>query len=205
MPENSSIAPPPPAHALAHPLDEFYADLGLPLLPMTAVDGAAVPEPYKTLLVHQDDMTPTLEGFYGGNLLLKVLGRRRKNRTYSREVVLLLEGTNQPVEFGAIKIDLALFPDKARAEILREELPLGRILREHAIAHSSRPRAFLRLASDRLINSALDLTGAQVLYGRCNSLLDPRGRSLAEVVEILPVSARPSAAAHPSKRGPHQR
>jgi hypothetical protein len=106
-----------------------------------------------------------------------------------------LDGTNQPAEFGAIKIDLSLFARAARSEILREELPLGRILREHNVPHTSRPRAFLRLASDRFINTALGLTGAQVLYGRRNSLLDPEGRSLAEIVEILPVAAKPGSGA----------
>jgi len=195
MPDETSIAPPaspPLAFSLAHPLDEFYAVEGQPLLPMTGVDGAAVPEPYKTLLVHQNDMTPTLESFYGRNLHLKMLGRRSKGGCYYREVVLLLDGTNQPAEFGAIKIDLALFTPAARSEILREELPLGRILREYNVPHTSRPRAFLRLASDHFINAALGLTGAQVLYGRRNSLLDPEGRSLAEIVEILPVAAKPA-------------
>jgi chorismate-pyruvate lyase len=198
MPDKTSVAPPlspPPSFSLAHPLDEFYAEAGQPLLPMTAVEGVAVPEPYKTLLVHQNDMTPTLESFYGRNLHLKVLGRRSKGGCYYREVVLVVDGTDQPAEFGAIKIDLALFEAAARSEILREELPLGRILREHKVPHASRPRAFLRLASDRFINTALGLTGAQVLYGRRNSLLDPQGRSLAEIVEILPVAAKPADSA----------
>ena len=41
-----------------------------------------------------------------------------------------------------------------------------------------------------LINDALKLTGAQVLYGRRNTLFDPKGRSLAEIVEILPPTPR---------------
>ncbi|MDB6111741.1 MAG: hypothetical protein JWR69_3491 [Pedosphaera sp.] len=193
MPDNASIAPaaPTPASfALVHPLDEFYKLAGQPLPPLVAVDGEAVPEPYKRLLVHQNDMTPTLEAFYRGRLHLQVLGRRQKDDSYFREVILLLNATNQPVEFGAIKINLALFPPAAREQILKEELPLGHILEECKILHTSRPRAFLRLASDRLISEVLKLTGAQMLYGRRNTLFDPQGFPLAEIVEILPVAGK---------------
>jgi hypothetical protein len=191
MPNRSSLAPPQQSAAdfvLAHPLDEFYAMAGLALPPLVPVDGEAVPEPYRRLLVHQDDMTPTLEKFYRRRLHLHVLGRRRKDDSYYREVTLLLDGTDQPVEFGAIRINLALFDPVAREEILKEKLPLGAILREKVIAHSSRPRAFIRLATDPFINDVLKLSGAQMLFGRRNSLLDPRGRPLAEIVEILPTA-----------------
>ena len=86
---------------IAHPLDEFYAQMGLTLPPLQEVDGEAVPQPYKQLLVHHDDMTPTLENFHGCDIHLRLLGRRRKRDQYFREVVLLLDGTDEPVEFGA--------------------------------------------------------------------------------------------------------
>jgi chorismate-pyruvate lyase len=176
--------------SLVHPLDDFYARAGQPLPPLNEVDGEAVPEPYKTLLVHQKDMTPTLEKFYHQNIHLRLIGRRRSGDDYFREVVLLLDGNDQPVEFGAIKISLGLFPAAAREQILEERRPLGHILEAGRIPHISRPRAFIRVASDPLINDALKLTGAQVLYGRRNTLLDPQGRSLAEIVEILPPAQR---------------
>src|SRR5579862_2171781 len=108
------------ASSLVHPLDEFYAAAHLPLPPLNEIDGEAMPEPYKSLLVHQRDMTPTLEKFHRRSIHLQVLGRRRKADAYFREVVLRLDETNQPVEFGAIKINLDLFPATAREEILNE-------------------------------------------------------------------------------------
>ena len=174
------------AARLAHPLDEFYAQMGLTLPPLQQVDGEAVPQPYRQLLVHRDDMTPTLEKFHGRDIHLRLLGRRRKGSGYFREVVLLLDGTDQPVEFGAIKIYLDRFGAEARRQILEEQRPLGHILHECGVKHRSRPKAFLRLASDHFINDALQLTGANVLYGRRNTLYDPQDRPLAEIVEILP-------------------
>ena len=172
--------------ALVHPLDEFYARAGQPLPPLNPLDGEAVPEPFKTLLVHQNDMTPTLEQFHRQDIHLRVIGRRLEGNEYFREVVLLLDSNDQPVEFGAIKINLDLFPPAARRQILEERRPLGHILEECGIPHASRPRAFLRVASDPLINEALKLSGAHVLFGRRNTLFDPQGNALAEIVEILP-------------------
>jgi len=173
------------AFSIIHPLDEFYARSAVSLPPCEQIDGELVPEPYKTLLVHQNDMTPTLEEFYGHTLHLRVLGREQRGNEYFREVVLQLEGSDQPVEFGAIKIHLERFSPTVRRRILKEQWPLGHILKDFAIAHTSRPAAFLRVASDPLINSALGLTGAQVLFGRRNTLFNPAKRPLAEIVEIL--------------------
>src|SRR5206468_2046961 len=152
----------------AHPLDEFYARAGLPLPPLTQIDGEAMPEPYKGLLVHRNDMTPTLEKFHRQQIHLRVLGRERKGQQYFREVVLLLDGNDEPVEFGAIKMNLDLFAATVREQILAEQRPLGHILAAHNVPHRSQPSAFLRLASDPLINQALKLSGAQLLFGRHN-------------------------------------
>jgi chorismate-pyruvate lyase len=171
---------------IIHPLDAFYAEAGLHLPPYTQVDPESVPEPYAGLLVHRTDMTPTLEKFHGQAIHLRVLRSWRKADEYFREVVLVLDGNDEPVEFGAIKINLDLFSQVVRDHILTEHQPLGHILEEHKVPHRSEPCGFLRLASDPLINRALNLSGAQVLYGRRNNLLDAPGRPLAEIVEILP-------------------
>jgi chorismate-pyruvate lyase len=181
-----SAEPNIPTALLIQPLDEFYAAAGQPLPPWQAIEGEEMPEPYKTLLVHRDDMTPTLEKFHSGTIHLRMLSRRRADSEYSREVVLQLNGTNKPVEFGAIKIFLDLYPAAAREAILGEHRPLGTILHDCAIAHTSRPKGFLKIASDRLIADVLGFNGAHTLYGRRNTLLDSEGRPLAEIVEILP-------------------
>ena len=178
--------PAPAGYSISHPLDEFYAQMGLTLPPLQEVDGEAVPQPYRRLLVHNNDMTPTLKKFHERHIHLRLLGRRRKRDQYFREVVLLLDGSDEPVEFGAIMINLNLFTPEAREHILEEQRPLGHIMQECGVRHSSRPKAFLRLASDQFINQALQLSGAHVLYGRRNTLFDPQERALAEIVEILP-------------------
>jgi len=180
------VHPAATALPIAYPLDDFYAQQGLVLPRIEAVDGAEVPEPYRRLLVHQDDMTPTLEKFHGDIIHLKVLSRQQRDGFYFREVVLLLDKTDRPVEFGAIKLNLNLFAPAARQMILGEREPVGHILRDHAVEHASRPKAYLRVQSDAFINDALRLTGSHILFGRRNTHFDPQGRPLAEIVEILP-------------------
>jgi chorismate-pyruvate lyase len=171
---------------IAHPLDEFYARARQPMPALQLIDAEEIPLPYKHLLVHENDMTSTLEHFHEDRIHLRVLNRQQRDDAYSREVVLELDETNTPVEFGAIKIHLASFPQMARDRILEAHWPLGRVLKEFGIPYISRPKAFLRIASDRLISGALKLSGTHRLYGRCNRLSDPKGNPLAEIVEILP-------------------
>ena len=171
---------------IAYPLDDFYAQAGRPLPQIKSVDGDSVPEPFKSLLVHQNDMTPTLEAFYGERIHVEVMHRQQRDDYYFREVVLTTDGSKKPVEFGAIKINLGLFPPPARLRILEERTPLGTILADYHVTHTSRPKAFLHIVSDDFINKALKLDGEHVLYGRRNTLWDPQQRALAEIVEILP-------------------
>lgn len=168
------------------PLAEFYAQAGQPMPRIERIDGTRMPEPYRTLLVHEDDMTPTLERHHGSVIHLRVLRSERNGHHYHREVVLLLEESNRPVEFGANRVALELYPAAARELILKEYVPLGTILGRFQIRHTCHPSAYLRLVADALISSELKVREGEVLYGRRNTLRDPQGRTLSEIVEILP-------------------
>lgn len=167
------------------PLADLYRLADLPLPRITSVDPAAMPEPQRTLLVHANDMTPTLERHYGARIHLEVLRSVQQDGFYFREVVLHLDGSERAVEFGANKVTLNLFPADARRLILGERVPLGTILEDFNIAHTCHPSAYLRVGSDDLISESLGLAGSHELYGRRNTLRDPEGRVLSEVVEIL--------------------
>ena len=170
----------------AYPLSEFYARAKLPLPRIETIAGEAVPEPFKSLLVHSNDMTPTLEGFHKSDIHLEIVSRERRGDFYFREVVLRLNGDDRAVEFGANKVYLGRFPDEAQDLILQEEIPLGRILADCGVAHRTETRAFLRLDSDGLITEKFGLGAPVVLYGRKAVISDLQGRPLSEIVEILP-------------------
>lgn len=176
--------------SFTHPLDDFYEHAGLNLPRIDVIPGPSVPQPYQQLLVHEGDMTPALEKFYGATIHLEVLRREQRGDFYFREVVLHTDDKDQRVEFGAIKMFLDLFPVAARHDILAERLPLGSILAKYKIQHNSRPKGYLRIHSDKFINQSLGLTGSHILYGRRNTLSNPEGHPLAEIVEILPPATR---------------
>lgn len=168
------------------PLDDFYARSGLPLPPFEVIPGDTVPEPYRTLLVHERDMTPTLAEYHKSDIHIEVLDRRRRGSAYFREVILRLDHDERPVEFGANKISLDLVAAEVQRLILAEHLPLGQILKVLGVPHHGRPHAFFRVKSDHLMNRAFGLTAPAVLYGRRNTLWDLEGRALSQIVEILP-------------------
>lgn len=174
------------AQTYAYPLSEFYAHAKLPLPAIEVVPGEAVPEPFKSLLVHHNDMTPTLETFHRSDIHLEIVSRERRGEFYFRQVVLRLNGSEQPVEFGANKVYLGSFPDEARDLILQEHVPLGRILKECGIQHRTEAKGFLRVMPDTLIREKFDLPQPIALYGRKAVICDRRGRPLSEIVEILP-------------------
>lgn len=175
-----------PVQANTYPLSEFYAHAKRPPPHIEFVPGEQVPEPFKSLLVHHNDMTPTLEAFHKSDIHLEIVSRERRGDFYFREVVLRLHHTELPVEFGANKVYLGRFPEEARDLILQEYVPLGRILKDCRIQHRTEAKAFLRVQSDELIGEKFELTESAVLYGRKAVISDMQGRPLSEIVEILP-------------------
>jgi chorismate-pyruvate lyase len=162
----------------------------LPLPQIEQLNGDALPEPYRNLLVHSADMTPTLEDFYQRRLALTVLSREVMSEEYLREVVLKLADDGQAVEYGVIRICLGHLPGPARQRVLQEQRPMGNILQSEGIPHISWPQAFFRVLSDSHTSAVLRLPEPCELYGRRNVLLDGSRRLLAEVIEILaPVEA----------------
>ncbi len=168
------------------PLAHFYtaADKAIPAVWEIAVE--EVPQPYRQLLVHERDMTSTLERFYGTRTHLRVLRSATRAGVYEREVVLQLDGSRRPVEFGALTVHLELLPAKVQAIIKEGHRPFGGVLVENGIQFSSHPKAFIRVEPDGVIGRALELNQPAQLYGRCNALYDAQHRVLADIVEILP-------------------
>lgn len=149
-----------------------------------ALAGADLPEPYRRLLDHERDMTGTLEEFWGAPVDLRPLEMRRDGELLLRRVVLVA-GT-RPVEYGAIRIHLDAFQEPARSRIEEARTPFGAILREHGLEHRCQARSFFRVAADRRTCAELELPEPSVLYGRLAHLTGAGGRTLAQVVELLP-------------------
>jgi chorismate-pyruvate lyase len=144
-----------------------------------------MPEPYRGLLVHHGDMTSRLEAFFGGQIIIEVLHCEHTPDAYRREVVLHIESTGLPVEYGAIEIDLGAFHGELRQLVLEHHLPLGGLLNRFGIRYRSEPKGFIALGSDAVMQQVFGMPDAREFYGRCNVLLGEDGRTLARIVEVL--------------------
>lgn len=168
-------------------LQEFYpGDPGVAPFEMMTIAADLMPEPERSLLVHDRDMTSTLTRFHGDQLRLDVLDRRLHDDHLARHIVLRTVSEHRPVEYGAIRIRFDGLDEDVLAKILEGEQPLGGILNEHNVGYKSCPGGFFRIRATDLMADVLELPGASWLYGRCNCLSASGGRNIAEVVEILP-------------------
>ena len=145
-----------------------------------------LPEPYRSLLVHERDMTGTLERYRGQAMLLHTIERVITPDRVVRHVELRGAEDKQAAEFGAIEISLDQFEVGPREEVLEGELPLGTILKKAEMDFVSRPIAYFRIKPGASVRHSFGVPAEGWLYGRCNQLLALNGRTIADVVEILP-------------------
>lgn len=175
-------------------LEWFYTRRQLPLPRVAQLGGGLVPQPYRRLLVHSSDMTPTLEEFFAERVGLGVITRELHGESYLREVVLHVGDPQRPVLYGVIRILLDHLPPTVRTSVLREQEPLGSILQRECVPHLSWPQSFFRAEPDSHMTRILRLRNSLPLYGRRNVLVDGTRRLLAEVLEVLaPVPRREGA------------
>ncbi len=175
-------------------LAEFYSEMAAPLaIDAMMVVPEAIPQPQRSLLVHDHDMTSTLARFHGEPIELRVLDCKLSRDHYRRHIVLETAHSRRPAEYGAIRVNLPLLTETARTEVLQARGPLGGILTAHGITFRCCPGAYFKILSNELINESLRLDEAKWLYGRCNCLSDAGGRTMAEVIEILPPWNKPEA------------
>lgn len=174
------------------PLQFFYAREGMPLPKIRFIGGDEMPEPEKTLLVHDTDMTPKLADYHDSALVLRLLQKEFNDDYLLRLVDLVTVGEGKIVEFGAIGIRVEAFPKRVRGLIRDCVLPLGGILKDEKVPHSGKPGAYFEVCADKLISEALQEPLGARLYGRCNQLMDKDKLVLADIVEILPAKGEPN-------------
>jgi len=175
----------PQTRDILYPLSAFDHVSGGGVTSAAFLEAEEMPEPYRTLLAHDRDMTGTLETFFKQPMTLKVYVKRVEGDFLYRQVTLLGTQDGRPKEFGAIRIDLSCFEGETRSLVAAGEVPLGRVLREHGVAYVSNPSAFLKVDPDELLCDALNVTQGP-LYGRKNELTTPGGHAIAQIIEILP-------------------
>jgi hypothetical protein len=169
-----------------HPLDLAYRRAGLEPPGATAIAPDRIPQPYRSLLVHQRDMTLTLEAHFGGRVVLRPLSTFVSGPWYYRRVLLAQEYSGRPVEMGAIRMKLAALPRKVQVEIRRNRVPLGRILRDGGVDFTSMPREFFAVTPNPEMMGVFWMREPRTLYGRRTEVL-LGDRAIGDIVEVLPL------------------
>ncbi len=172
-------------HALA-PLNVLRQHAQRADLVFTPLASRHIPPPYHRLLVHDRDMTQTLETFHGDGVHLDVQHSMHVGSAYVREVTLNLDRCGTPVEYGAIHLFLDRFSADVRSDILANTRPLGALLNTSPLEVSHMPGPFFSVVPDDAIQQMLNAETSAPLYGRCNMIRDSQGAPIAQVVEILP-------------------
>lgn len=148
------------------------------------LEGAAMPQPYRRLLVHDHHMTVTVEQFYGDAVDVKVLDRRRVGDVYARKILLTLKGTAKVVQFGIVSINLTMLTPKVADEIVSETTPLGRVLIQNNVLRTVRPVSFFSADPCPTMCGWFGLERPETVYGRLGVIYTDHEPAI-RVAEIL--------------------
>lgn len=181
---SSKTRPRVSSNGILFPLDFVYARSGVALPHAEVIEAGSIPQPYRSLLVHTSDMTLTLERHFGGRVALRPLVIFSRGVWYFRRVLLAHEETGRPVEMGAIRIKVGAFADPIRRQILKGDVPLGRVLREGGVRFESRPKAFLAITPNAEMMGVFWMPEPNRLYGRRTEMTH-NGAKIGDIVEVL--------------------
>ncbi len=175
-----------PSYQFSEYLQEILDQRGISPPDFRWLEGSSMPQPFRDLLVHENDMTSTLEKYHQSPIGLEVLQVSHEEGDYVREVILNKRSTGEPVEYGAIDIVLDHFPLPEKQAIVSGNEPLGGIMNQMEHPYFSRPKGFFSLLAPRICQGRFRCGETQELFGRYNQLLNAKDETLASIIEILP-------------------
>jgi chorismate-pyruvate lyase len=162
-------------------LHAFFGETALPK--SKGVAGATLPEPYRTLLVHNHHMTVTLEEHHKSPLRVVPYRVQRTGEIYGRKLDLL-RSDGKTVMTGIMLINFTFCDATVRDEILSEKKPLGRILIEHGVLREVAAAAFVRIAADDPLVARFNLSNPRPAYGRLAEILC-NGKPAIDLLEVV--------------------
>jgi chorismate-pyruvate lyase len=148
------------------------------------VSAGEIPQPYHRLLVHTHHMTVTVEEFYHAPVDVRILASRRGGNEYARKILLTEQSAGRVVQFGMVRINLAVCPEPVRAEIIEGKTPLGRVLIRHNMLRRIEPVAYLRVTLSPEMAGWFGAAPGATTFGRLG-VIYTGDRPAVEVLEIL--------------------
>ncbi len=149
-----------------------------------SVTATEMPEPYRSLLVHNHHMTVTVERFYADTVDVKVIESRTDFGFYCRKILLTLTHTGRVVQLGIVRINLSLLAPIVREQIVEEKTPLGRVLIQNEVLREVQPTGFVSVKPDRQLCDWFKTSASTTLYGRLG-IIHTDGKPAIEVLEVL--------------------
>lgn len=154
----------------------------------------AVPAEARHLLDHHGHMTVTMERHHGCEVMLCVLDEAVSvdhGGRYAREI-LLARPDGVVVQYGIVRIDMAVIPPAVAAEVRAGRKPLGRIMLAAGLLCAVHEVSLLRIEPGPRLVAAFGLHGdVAEAFGRVAEIL-VAGRPAIELLEI--VAPDPTAA-----------
>lgn len=143
-----------------------------------------MPEPYRSLLVHEHHMTVTVEAHHGDLVDVQILERKHEGESYSRKILLTLQKTGKVVQFGIVRVDLSFCTPEVRQKIIDGNIPFGRILIEHNVMRRIEPKRYLRLTPGPKMMEWFNMDECKPVYGRL-AYIHCNEKPAVELLEVV--------------------
>jgi chorismate-pyruvate lyase len=161
----------------------FYQDPSL-LGDFQQISPSSVPENYRVLLDHTNHMTVTVEAHYGDRVDVEVLRSEIVGESYRREILLRTHRDRCVVQYGIVRLNLRFLSELPRAEILKQQKPLGRVLIEHNVLREIELFDLIRVECGQVLSNLFGVSPGTVTYGR-TALLYCDEEPAIELLEIV--------------------
>lgn len=125
-----------------------------------------IPEPFRSLLVHDNHMTVTLEEHFHDRVVVRPYRVQQVGDLYGRKLDLLTEKTGQVIMTGAMLFNLSLVEPSVGEDIIAQKSPLGRILIEANILRRVSRGRFIHVEARDPLAQRFGLPEPKACYGR---------------------------------------
>ncbi len=147
------------------------------------VPAALLPDAYQKMLAHDHHMTVTMESYYDSPVDVRVVKEHLDGDLYSRKILLLKTGTDQVVQFGIVRFDFQYVTQQVREEILKGDIPMGRVLINHNVLRHIDLGALLQFRAGKALADYLQMQPGEETYGRLATIFCNR-RPAVDLLEI---------------------
>ncbi|MGL4464435.1 MAG: hypothetical protein ACRC1K_19965 [Planctomycetia bacterium] len=145
---------------------------------------AAVPEPYRRLLVHQNHMTVTLEQYIGAKVRVRPYQVHQQGDLYGRKLDLFSEANGQLVMTGLMLFNFSFSTPVVREQIVSQAAPIGRILIENDILREITAESFLQIDADDPLVKRFELSTPRPAFGRLATIFCDK-KPAVDLLEIV--------------------